>query len=353
VAGVALLTVSAWSITRLEVGVYALSWFPGNDPVVADTLRADEYLGGSSSLEFLVSAPDGGLADPTILNKLHGFERWLEHDIPGVTRAFSIADLQRELPIPPDPPGAPAPDPKTMVELQYHAFSDAHDRDLRRLVQPDHSLGRITTRVRLDQSTFLVHHFGEIEEKLSREINHDGLQVEMTGFARLMGKMEDYLIASQIKSFALAFGVITLMMVGLLHSWRLGLFAMIPNLIPVVIGLGAMPLLGITLNPGTIMIGAIALGLVVDDTVHFLVALRRQLSETKNLDAAITRTVQEAGRPIVLTSLILMGGFAILTCGSFNPNIQFGAISALVIGLALLADLLLLPAALRLTRPNL
>ena len=96
------------------------------------------------------------------------------------------------------------------------------------------------------------------------------------------------------------------------------------------------------------MIGAIALGLVVDDTVHFLVALHRETTRGANLDAAITTALHTSGRPIVLTSVILIAGFAVLTLGSFNPSIQFGAVSALVIAFALLADLLLLPAALRL-----
>jgi predicted RND superfamily exporter protein len=113
-----------------------------------------------------------------------------------------------------------------------------------------------------------------------------------------------------------------------------------------------MAVLGIGLSPGTIMIGAIALGLVVDDTVHFLVSLRRELARDPDLDAAITATFRTSGRPIILTSVILMAGFAVMMVGSFNPSIQFGAVSALVIGYALLADLLLLPAALRVMRPN-
>jgi len=272
--------------------------------------------------------------------------------MPGVTKALSIADVQRDMPALPETHTSSLPPTRTMVARQYQAFQEQQERDFRWLVCSNNSSGRISARVRLDQSAGLGHKFRKIDEKLNAEVNSEGLRVEMTGFARLMGKMEEYLIASQIKSFALAFCVITVMMMGLLRSWRLGLFAMLPNLIPVIFGLGAMPLLGISLNPGTIMIGAIALGLVVDDTVHFLVALQRQLSAHSNLDDCIEHTIREAGRPIVITSIILIAGFAVLTFGSFNPNIQFGAVSALVIGFALLADLLLLPAVLRLIRPR-
>jgi hypothetical protein len=257
-AGALLLAGSVIATSRLKVGIYALDWFTNNDPVTTDLRLADHDLGGSCTLEFLVSAPNGGLADPKILGRLHQFERWLEREIPGITRAISIADVQQEMPA----------------------------------------------------------------------------------------------ISSQIQSFTLAFAVITLLMIILLGSWKLGLLAMIPNVLPVAMGLGTMAVAGIGLSPGTIMIGAIALGLVVDDTVHFLVSLRRELTRDPDLDAAITATFITCGRPIILTSVILMAGFAVMMVGSFNPSIQFGAVSALVIGYALMADLLLLPAALRVMRPN-
>lgn len=345
--GALLLIGSLFAVARLKVGIYALDWFPGNAPVALDLRQADRDLGGSSTLEFLISAPDGGLAEPAVLERLYDFERWLETEVPGVTKAISIADVQRELPAP------PGSDPSRLsIEAQFDEFHRIQPGEFDRLLDAGHSLGRVSARIRLDQSTEVVHAFDRIAEKIAADIDGPGLSVKMTGYIRLMGKMEHYLIVSQIQSFVLAFAVITLMMTVLLRSLKLGLFAMIPNFLPVAMGLGTMALAGIGLSPGTIMIGAIALGLVVDDTVHFLVALRRELARNPDLDAAITETLHTTGRPIVLTSVILMAGFAVLTCGSFNPSIQFGAISALVIGFALLADLLLLPAALRLMRPK-
>lgn len=345
--GALLLVGSVFAVSQLKVGIYALDWFPGNDPVAVDLRRADRDLGGSSTLEFLVSAPDGGLAEPAVLERLYDFERWLENEVTGVTKAISIADVQRELPAPPG--SAPS---RLLIEAQFDEFHHIQPGEFGRLLDADHCLGRVSARIRLDQSTEVVHAFGRIAEKIATDIDGPGLSVKMTGYIRLMGKMEHYLIASQIQSFALAFAVITLMMAVLLRSWKLGLFAMIPNFLPVAMGLGTMALAGIGLSPGTIMIGAIALGLVVDDTVHFLVALRRELAHNPDPDAAITAALHTSGRPIVLTSVTLMAGFAVLMCGSFNPSIQFGAISALVIAFALLADLLLLPAALRVMRPK-
>ena len=140
---------------------------------------------------------------------------------------------------------------------------------------------------------------------------------------------------------------------NVLRSAKLALFSMIPNFTPIFVGLGIMPLLNIPLDPGTTMIGSIALGLVVDDTVHFLVRFRRKMASGRSIESGIHETVLEAGRPITVTSFVLAISFLILLLGSFNPNINFGLVSAIIIMLALVADLMVLPAALKLVRPNL
>ena len=101
------------------------------------------------------------------------------------------------------------------------------------------------------------------------------------------------------------------------------------------------------------MIGAIAMGLVVDDTVHFLVRLRRHTVRGQSLEDAIENATIDAGRPIVITSIVLAAAFSIMVFGNFTPNINFGMISAVIILLALIADLILLPAVLRICRPKL
>lgn len=92
---------------------------------------------------------------------------------------------------------------------------------------------------------------------------------------------------------------------------------------------------------------------LVDDTVHFLVALRRQVRLTPTIDEAVATTMRATGRPIIVTSIVLAAGFSILCLGNFTPNISFGMVSAVVILTALVADLVMLPAALIVIRPRL
>lgn len=336
--------------TRVQVGADPLSWFPEDDPARLDTERIDAALGGSISLEFLVTTAEGGLREPTTLARLDEFERWLEENT-AISRVLSVADILKEsmrVAQGEESQGPQLPKTALVTDMLLDGLDRRGNQDL--WVNADYSVGRLSARVPLSRATELIGQVPAIEARVTTHFADDALQVEMTGYARLMATMEEYVIEGQIESLAMAFAVITLMMVILFRSWRLALFAMIPNLTPIAVGLGAMYLMGIGLNPGTVMVGAIALGIVVDDTVHFLTAFRRHLRDGMRPDDAIGATIEEVGRPVVITSLILTASFAVLTLGRFVPSQQVGLVTAIIVLTALLADLVLLPAALRIVK---
>ncbi len=341
-------TVGIAAATQLQVGVDPMSWFPRGDEFRLETERIDAALPGSSSLEFLVTAPDGGLRDPRQLKRLDEFERWLERET-AVTRVVSMVDVVKEaarvarhdevgaawLPV------TPIVTDEILAALEYRGNLEGWARD-------DYSLARLSARLPLSEAAQLVDQLDRIAAEVDARFPGSTLHVETTGYAKLMVKMEEYLIGSQIECLVLALAVITLLMSVLLRSVVLGLFSMIPNLTPIAIGLGAMSLAGVSLNPGTVMIGAVALGIVVDDTVHFMVALQRALADEASVDEAIRVAVSEVGPALAVTTLLLAASFCVLILGSFAPSIQFGAITTLIVVVALAADLVLLPAVLRL-----
>lgn len=354
VSAVLMLAVAARLIFGgMHVGANPIGYFRPGDPVRLATELIDERLGGSTSIELLVSAPDGGLKDPEILRRMDRVQRYVE-TLPGVSRALSVVDYIKELNRvvhDGDKRHAVVPNSRAAV-AQYYMLLEGEE-EYASMVQSNESLGRVTALVNFSGSDALAKRLPEVQARLQREFAGTGASATITGFVKLMGDMEHYLVRSQIDSMLLAFAVITLMMFILLRSLRLGLLAMIPNLVPIFLGLGFMTLIGVGLDPGTVMIGSIALGLVVDDTVHFMVQLKRRARAGDSMSEAIAGTLQRAGRPIILTSVILMAGFLVATLGSFNPNVNFGFISAVVILLALLSDLVILPAALKVLRPRL
>jgi uncharacterized protein len=350
---VALTVAGAYVIPDLKVGANALNYFREDAKIRVDSLAIDKALGGSTSVEFLVrTKKKGGLKEPKFLKRIDEFSRWIE-SLHGVTRSMSVLDSLKEVNRVLNggkTSAAKLPTSRQMA-AQYYLLLEGED-DFDKMVQEDYSVARLTARVSMTDSGYLAHELPAIAAELENRFNKDGLEFVMTGFIKLMSNMEIYLLDSQIRSFSVAFVVISLMMLLLLRSFRLTLFALIPNFLPVFWGLAAMVVLKIPLDPGTVMIGSIALGLVVDDTVHFLARLRMHLKGGAELSDAIARTMNETGRPIVITSVILAVSFAVLAFGNFAPNAHFGVVSALVIIFAVLADLILLPAALLMIRPK-
>ena len=344
--------VSIWGITRINTDANPMNYFLPGDPVRHAIERIDEGMGGSTSVELLIQTRENGLKDPKILARLDALRQRIE-GLPAIVRVFSVLDTLRETRrvfTAGASDALPGPDDHPHLAAQLYLFLEG-DEDFDENVQDNYSVTRMSARVRLSAGHELTGVMPSVIGWLASDYGDDDLRVEVTGFIKLMSDMETYLFKSQIQSFLMAFAVITALMFLLLGSVRLGLFSMIPNLVPIGMGLAFMAAVGFALDPGTVMIGSMALGLVVDDTVHFLVRLRRNLAHDE-LDDAIAHTVTQVGRPIIMTSLILAGGFSTLGLGSFSPNVAFGLVSAVVIVLALVADLVLLPAALRVVRPR-
>lgn len=353
VVAIVILVPAIWSIRWIDVTANPMNYFHEDDPVRTDAEAIDTALGGAASLEFIVRCPNGGLKDLRTLRRLDDFERWLQQK-PSITRIMSYGALLKEVDrVKRGARKGKLPRSNWELRIAKNIMERAAPDLLASYVQEDFSLGRISVRVQAADADKLTAQAPEIERKVITHVNTPNLTVQATGFVKLMEDMRSYLIRSQVASILIAFATITLMMFLLFRSWKLALFSMIPNVGPILLGLAFMVLLHISLDPGTVMIATIALGLVVDDTCHFLVRLRRQMAAGQALRHAIAETMNQTGRPIILTSVILATAFATLAVGSFMPTLCFGLVSAFVLLTALVADLVVLPAALLVLHPKL
>jgi predicted RND superfamily exporter protein len=105
-----------------------------------------------------------------------------------------------------------------------------------------------------------------------------------------------------------------------------------------------MGIFNLPLNGSTSIIAAVAIGIAVDDTIHFIWEYQKQRQLGKSQELAVIRTIATKGTPIIVTSLIMTGAFSILLFGSFIPTIQFAILSSLIMIFAVLSDLIVLPA---------
>ena len=177
------------------------------------------------------------------------------------------------------------------------------------------------------------------------------VQVEITGLGPLLGQIADRIVSTQLKSPLAALGLIGLALLVLLGSLRVGLLALLPNLLPILATLGLMGLWDISLNITTVMIAPIALGIAVDDTIHLLHRARLETRRLGSHAAGLEQTLARVGRALVITTLVTVAGFCLLLLSSLVPARHFGVLTAVALLVALLADLCLTPVLLLWMKP--
>jgi len=233
------------------------------------------------------------------------------------------------------------------VIAAYLEMAGGRDREgMERLVNWEYSKANITVMCAWPNTRRVRAVLQEVQRFLARpdvKRRLGTVSVEVTGMVPMLSNVADRMVAGQIKSFFAALAVICVMMVLVLWSFRVGLLAMIPNVLPILLTMGLMGWLGITLNVTTVMIASIALGIAVDDTIHMLVRIRDESRAQGDHDEGVQRSMQSVGRAVVFTSVVLSGGFAILLLASLVPAAHFGILIAFTMLTALLADLVLIP----------
>jgi predicted RND superfamily exporter protein len=183
----------------------------------------------------------------------------------------------------------------------------------------------------------------EVKTHVAQEFGTNA-NVSFTGVGILLASIMEKSIHSSATSYVLAFGLIALMMILLIGNIKIGLISMIPNILPMLSIAAIMVGFGIPFDMFSMLVGAIALGLAVDDTVHFMHNFNRYRLEGKNVDEATRLTLINTGRAIITTSIVLALGFLVLLSASMANMFNFGVLTASAIFVALIADFLLVPA---------
>jgi len=148
-------------------------------------------------------------------------------------------------------------------------------------------------------------------------------------------------------SFGTAFAFVTCFMLLMLGSVRMGAIAILPNLFPIMLVLGMMGLLGLPLDLNSLLIASIALGIAVDDTVHFLHHFKTAYQDSGDCQSALESASYHAGQAMITTSIVLVAGFSVLCLATNAAVFRFGFLTALTVLAALLTDLIALPSILR------
>ena len=185
---------------------------------------------------------------------------------------------------------------------------------------------------------------GREAQALASEVLGEGATIEPSGLIYLLGDWLDEIIDGQRRGLGLSIFVITILMFFALGSVRMALVSMVPNIFPLIVLGGLLGGFFEYVDSDTLAIGMIAIGIGVDDTIHFLVRYRIELARGAGRDQALRRTFAFAGRAIVMTTVILVAGFCPFAMSDYYSTQIMGTLLPLCLIVALLADLLLVPA---------
>jgi len=349
VASFALVALALFSASKIELSHNPLFWFQPDDYNRVSTIEIDKTMNGSVTIEVVVdSKKENGWNDPERLNKLNTFSTELEKYVDSHThigKVVSLATIIKETnralhenkeeyySIPND---------ANLVSQELLLFENSGSDDLEDVVDSQFSKARITIKLPWTDAVKAHDVLSYVKTEAAKAFPND--TVITTGMIPLLINTFAGSVHSSVTSYTIAFIAITFMMMLILGSVRIGLLSMIPNLTPIILGLLIMSVADIPLDMFTLLIGSIAIGLAVDDTIHFMHNFRRYYLESGDSSKAIEQTFYTTGKAMVITTIVLSLGFYAYMMANMISVQNFGLLTGSVIVMALLADLLLAPA---------
>jgi len=358
VALACVLTVGAlatFGIARVEVNLKLTEVYPSDHPVTRLQRTIDASLGGAVPVDVVLTLPEpGGHRDPEVLRRVDRLQARITK-LEGVASARSAVDLlasiHRAL------AGSDAgrlPDSAALAAQEWLVADLGEDPlPVDRFVADDGQRLRIFLRM-ADLGGRNTLRVLDAIEAAQAEIFADlpGVRLSFGGDGFLAARNLSRLIRDLFASLTLASVFIFVTLLLVLRSPRLALVAILPNASPLLVTVGVMGLTGLDLDVTNVVVFSIALGLAVDDTIHMVYRFREEQAAGGDFEAVMDRTLRGSGQAVVLTSLLLSAGLLVLLTSDFVPTRRFGALTCLTLATALLADLLLLPALLKLTEPK-
>jgi predicted RND superfamily exporter protein len=345
----ALLAVSIFYIPKINFGHDMLRWFPEDNPIRIATEKINDEMRGTLNISAIIdTGKANGLYDPKLLTRMDetcAYLEKLEMDEIFVGKAWSITTILKEsnkalnennedfYTIPQD---------EDLIAQEFLLFENSGSDDMEDFVDSQFSKANLVMKVPYEDAVVYAKFLETVREHF--DTTYKDVKVTLTGMGVILFRTMANAASSMLISYAYALIVITFFMVLLIGRIRIGFLSMIPNLAPIVITLGIMGFFQIELNLFTMLVANIAIGLAVDDTIHFMHNFRRYFEQSGDAKLAVHETLHTAGRAMLVTSCVLSIGFFVFIFAEMNNVSKFGLLTGSAIVLALLADYFISPA---------
>lgn len=319
-----------------------------------DTDYISDNLTGIYTVEFSIGASEeGGINNPNYLNKLKEFEDWLYSNEEVIhVNAFTEVMKQVNKSMHGDDMSyyaMPANREEAAQYLLLYEMSLPFGLDLNNQVNVDKSETRVIVTIEnIPTQSMLA--FSERASNWLDENAPEYMFAEGVSSTMMFAHLSERQILSMIRGTTVAIILISLVLAFAIRSGKFGAISLIPNITPVVAGLGMWGLFYGYINTGISIVFGMTLGIIVDDTVHFLskyLRARRELG--KSPEDAVRYAFSTVGQALLVTSFVLVAGFLVLAQSNFGLNSDMAKITVLIIILALILDFLMLPALLMLS----
>jgi len=350
VASQLVLTVlAAIFVPQIRINNQFIEWFEKDVPIRRDTEYAMEHLSGIYHLTFSAGAKDsGGICEPEYFQQLERFTGWLEQQ-PGVVHVSSLVDTIKRVNksmYGDDPAMYRIPESRELAAqyLLLYEMSLPYGLDLNTEMNVDKSATRVVvTLANLRSEELLV--LAARAEEWQRENLPAYIYSDAMGPGVMFAHISRNVMHSMMISSPLALILVSMSLLAALRSIGFGLLSLIPNLMPLAMGFGVWGLLRWDMNFSMSTIAAMSIGIVVDDTVHFMSKyLRARREKGLNSEDAVRYAFASVGKAMWVTSFILVAGFSVATLSYMQFGKTMGTLTSMIIIFALAGDLLLLPA---------
>ena len=343
---VVLIGVSFWGIQRIQVDNLMLEDLKDDHPLKQDFAFMEKRFGGCRPFELSIQLDTVvDVYDLKVLHQIDTLGYFLQHEY-GVGALFSLTEMVKsgnrtlnsglaEFRVIPE-------DSMEMKRIERYLKR----RDMQKITSLTYNEDRHILRIAGRASDSGRQHYAKLNEKMKSFVQNncpDLMEHRVTGTAFLMDLNNAYLVDNMLLDLFLSVAVIGLIMGLVYRSWLMIPLTIIPNLIPLIVVAGIMGFAGIPLKLSTSIIFNIAFGIAVDDTIHFLARVKTYLSDGKSKLYAVKRTFLTTGKAMIVTTLILSGGFATLIFSDFLGTFYIGLLISMTLFIALFFELMITP----------
>ena len=345
-----ILAIFAIGLFKVKVDSNTIRYFDKNVEIRKSTEFIMDNLTGPMSYEIVVdSKKRDGVKEPEFLRTLEKFYGEFEAEFKDVRHLASLLDVIKEfnkVMNGGDEKFYSVPTSRELVAqyLLLYSLSLPQGMEINDKIDVEERFLRVTGQINLVDTSKDLQMIKWVEDWWQKT----PYQAQVNGQTTMFAYMESSVTNTLIYSMSIALIMVSLMMILIFRNLKMLIIFILPNILPIILVVGVMGWLGITIDMGVALSGAIVLGVAVDDTIHFFVKYFDAKKRKLNLQESFVYVFKYSGMAIIFTTIILSFSFLIFVGSNFAPNYNFGIVTASALFIAFIADLVLLPAILSL-----